>query len=557
MDTRRLKYWGMLGILVLSVMLGMSAVANGYHVAADSSVSVTLNQTYTMAGYTLTPQMASVKEGRYMGTYQDRQALGVILTSGSTIWVRQTNAKYTAKVTLQLIGNDTNKYQTKSVGNSWTTLTANGDQVAFLKTPQTTSSQSPKLEYQVTSGSAVTLPVFTKTSSQSQVMAAWKTSQASFALIEGNNIDILVPKSDQSRLASMNVATIISNYDDKLFPLYNEMTGYHTNTSLTDHTKAKFFVVPDVHGSGTAYYSTGRIGQTGNTVKAFLSLNWLVFHEIGHGYQVTASDMYTPESFNNIFAAIMQYQYFPSLYATGTAWIWAGNKTAAVNHAITQFSNHIKFNNLDYHPRLIWWMNMAYNLAGSQAFTQFNLYHKQLALAEQSTSNMGNLWVQFYAKYYNLNVTPYMQVVGLATASSLQSQVINLPAVAMLYQVVPDSILNNQTKLAALLKTLGQSDNPFASRALAVTNAQLAAADLTSDNVQLTLSASDYQKVAGKTLQVKNGSAVVATVKITSQTITLPTISNGIYNLKISGASISNPYLYVKDSTQMTTLKLN
>ncbi|MDF9444768.1 hypothetical protein P5Z58_06430 [Limosilactobacillus mucosae] len=46
----------------------------------------------TYQGFVLSPDTSSTqtnKEGRYMGTYHDRQSLGMVLSDGSTIRIRR------------------------------------------------------------------------------------------------------------------------------------------------------------------------------------------------------------------------------------------------------------------------------------------------------------------------------------------------------------------------------------------------------------------------------------------------------------------------------------
>ncbi|WP_283575639.1 putative mucin/carbohydrate-binding domain-containing protein [Limosilactobacillus pulli] len=54
--------------------------------------SINIGQTMTYQGFVLSPDTSITqtnKEGRYMGTYHDRQSLGMVLSDGSTIRIRR------------------------------------------------------------------------------------------------------------------------------------------------------------------------------------------------------------------------------------------------------------------------------------------------------------------------------------------------------------------------------------------------------------------------------------------------------------------------------------
>lgn len=527
--------------------------------ALASYGAISLNTSYTKTGYVLPPQTQSNQQGRVMGTNQDMQALGLVLQNGATIRVRQVNAKYKLPCSIKMIGDTNWNYQVKYINNNWTEITAKGDQIPFIWTEKAKNDDytQPQVEWQVVSGNAKELPVYTRGSNQTAFVNQWDKEKTSFALINGNNFQIVVPQTDIQKVANLNLDSLISDYDDKLFPFYNEIAGYHTNTSLDDHTKAKYLIVPDANGYGVAYYNPSNVtGQNGKSVSSFLNMNWLVFHEIGHGYELHASDMYTPESFNNIFATLFQLTYYPEAYkAGGDSWLFTGNEWPHTTAAIQQFKQNIEFNKLDYHNRLYWWLNLAYNLEGKDSFKEFNTFYNELAAKGLKHDQMGNNWLRFYIRKYQLNIVPYLKQVGLPLDSVAVENAEKLPAIAMLYQVLPDDYLTNQAKFRELLTSLGQQDNLLATRVMAVTNATLSKAKLNS-NVTLKLDPAELAKVQGNTLEIKDGSKLIKSVQLNSETTDLGTLPNGIYylSLKTSGANIDNPYLYVKDNNQTSSL---
>ncbi|KRL63594.1 putative mucin/carbohydrate-binding domain-containing protein [Lactobacillus psittaci] len=526
-----------------------------------NSDTLAVNESHTYTGYILPKQTDTVDTGRVMGTNQDVQALGCILSNGATIRVRQVNPNYKLPCSIKMIGNTNWNYQVKYINNNWMEITAKGDQIPFLWTEKTRTGTDlaiqPEIEWQIVSGSAKNLPVYTRGQNQAEFVKNWDNEKTSFALVSGNNFQIVLPQTDINRVAKLNLDTVISMYDDKIFPFYNNLADSYTNKSLTDHTKARYLIVPDANGVGVGYYNAQNVtAQNGKSVSAFLNPNWLVYHEIGHGYDLHASDMYTPESFNNIYATLFQMTYYPEMFKqNGGTWIYAGNEWRETNQVISEFNKKLKFNDLYYHTRLYWWLNLAYNLEGSNAFKKFNAFYNDLVKQGLKHDQMGNDWLRFYIRQYHLNIVPYLNLVNLPLDSDAVANAEKLPAIAMLYQVLPDSFLTNQAKFKELLDTLGQGDNLLATRAMAVTNATLAKANLKS-HVYLQLDESELAKVKGNTLLVKDGSTLVKSVVLTSVKTDLGELPNGIYflTLQTPGASINDPYLYVKDDNQTSSL---
>ncbi|MCZ3622202.1 putative mucin/carbohydrate-binding domain-containing protein, partial [Lactobacillus mulieris] len=533
-----------------SIIKQRIATANRLFDEAASSTSIKENQVQSKSFYVLPVQSDSNVEGRQMGTSQDRQPIGLILTKGSSLKVRQANTAYKGNVSVELIGSSSAGIKTTSVGNDWVELTANReDCVVVLKTLQSNNTSiEPKLEYELVSGTAPALPTFTATSNQADVLKQWQTTKTAFALIEANNIDILVPLSDYNLVAKTNIKQLINQYDNQVFKLYNYLTGYDYNDSPDKKVKAKYFVIADQTGAGAGYYSGNLTAQTGKSVSAYLSINWLPLHEVAHGYEVPSDGLWIRDSFNNIFGTLYQLEYEKDNFEK-KSWLLYGQKFASVSDFIKQVKSGKDFNGLNFFGRLHFWMNLAYNLEGMDGFRNFNIYHKEAAKKGLKVSYIPDDWVRVYKDNYNLNIAPYWHTINEKIDTTLESNVYNLPAVAMIYQVVPDDLIDSATKVNTLISKLGLTDNLLASQGMLVTNQTLAKAGLTSD-ITLRIADSNFDAINGSTLYVKDGNQVIKTVKVDSQLVSLGSIANGIYTFRssVDGLNFVNKYLYVKDS---------
>ena len=509
---------------------------------ANTTNSINVGQTMTYQGFVLSPDASITqtnKEGRYMGTYHDRQSLGMVLSDGATLKIRRIDNGYSGSVSIQLIGNSSKKIVTQSVGTDWVEITANGDAAVFLRTPENAQTTGLLLEYELVSGTAKELPVFTADSDQAAVLKQWDQSKAAFALMDTNNIEILIPYQDINTVKNTDMNSLIDQYDNQVFKLYDELTGIPTNTVRDQPVKGRYFAFADQDGIGAAYWSVNYTAANSSSIASYLTINWLPLHEIGHGYEVPASDMYIIDSFNNIYGTLYQSQ-FNSNFTTGS-WIFGTSKDSIVQSVIDSvLTKKQSWADLGYRERLVLWMNLAYNLAGTDAFRYFNADHRANAVVGKTVNQIGKDWINVYAQHYQLNVTPFFETMGISVDDVTALNSLNYPAVAMLTQVVPDN------QLTAVMQKLGWDQDFLKSKVALITNEQLAQTGLTS---HIILNLSNADKLVGSSIKLMNGTQTIATIPVTSNTVDLGTLANGIYTLTTDNPNIklTDQYLYVKE----------
>ena len=509
---------------------------------ANTTNSINVGQTMTYQGFVLSPDASITqtnKEGRYMGTYHDRQSLGMVLSDGATLKIRRIDNGYSGSVSIQLIGDSSKKIVTQSVGTDWVEITANGDAAVFLRTPENAQTTGPLLEYELVSGTAKELPVFTADSDQAAVLKQWDQSKAAFALMDANNIEILIPYQDIKTVKNTDMNSLIDQYDNQVFKLYDELTGIPTNTVRDQPVKGRYFAFADQDGIGAAYWSVNYTAANSSSTASYLTINWLPLHEIGHGYEVPASDMYIIDSFNNIYGTLYQSQ-FNSNFTTGS-WIFGTSKDSIVQSVVDSvLTKKQSWADLGYRERLVLWMNLAYNLEGTDAFKYFNIDHRANAVAGKTVNQIGKDWISVYAQHYQLNVTPFFATMGVSVDDVTALNSLNYPAVAMLTQVVPDD------QLTTVMQKLGWDQDFLKSKVALITNEQLAQTGLTS---HIILNLSNADKLIGSSIKLMNGTQTIATIPVTSNTVDLGTLANGIYTLTTDNPNVklTDQYLYVKE----------
>ena len=185
-------------------------------------------------------------------------------------------------------------------------------------------------------------------------------------------------------------------------------------------------------------------------------------------------------------------------------------------------------------------MNLAYNLEGTDAFKYFNIDHRANAVAGKTVNQIGKDWISVYAQHYQLNVTPFFATMGVSVDDVTALNSLNYPAVAMLTQVVPDD------QLTTVMQKLGWDQDFLKSKVSLITNEQLAQTGLTS---HIILNLRNADKLIGSSIKLMNVTQTIATIPVTSNTVDLGTLANGIYTLTTDNPNVklTDQYLYVKE----------
>lgn len=501
--------------------------------------------------------------GMSKGKYHDRQDLGFILRENTVLKVRQTNPNFTGKLTLRLLGYDSQMEKSVTVGSNWTTVSADSPLVPFVDTPY--GKTSATLEYEIEDTRAQKpLPIYTYKGDQTAFFKTWDQYDGNFALIKGKDFQLLIPKSDKEAVRKLtdykNLDELIDHYTE-IFAFYNKMAGFDGSTPTNVNGQNRYFLKADAHGSGGAYYSDQWAANTSRSVKMWLTkLDWATLHEIAHGYQAgfDGVGMYTGEVSNNLFG--VQYQYTKyGKKADQIGWLFNYGKKDAVENSLykTLVTDKGGYADVDLRGKLIL-LTMLKQKAGDSSFTKMYQEYRQLANKpgfKKSDYPLPDLMNQVYSENSHQDFTPVLQRWGLSVNGSQQekNRAANYPAVASLADVVPQAQLTTARKL--LDKNILINSN-FEM----VQNKDIAPLNLTG-NLTLNLNTDDIQNLKGTTITLKDGAKVVASQPITAKTITFKKVPNGIYTLAFSGKAMqqympNKNYVYVKEANNNTALTL-
>lgn len=542
----------------INELKNLLSISQGLLNSAKKSGVINNNEIHKKDLYNLNTQ--SIKqteaEGRRMGTHHDRQNLGIILTKGSSLNIRQINENFKGKLKIKLLGDDGKNELSATIVNSkddWTTITAEkADLAVFVDTPWDTDGQAT-VEYEVISGTAKELPDFTYNQDQAAFIKQWNDTQAAYAIIEGYNIQLLAPIKDIKLIQDTDLNQLLKDYDEKLFPLYDSLTGIDPNKSYSDHIQGRYFVKANKDGVGSAYYGYEHTANNGDTIKPYLSMNWLPWHEIGHGYEFSTKDITLTDVFNNVYCTLFESKYTDD-FKNQKGWIWGNHKAESIKKTIDQIQNGSSYSKgLGYDSRLI----ILYNLLSydnANVMIRLNELNREFAVNKsQFAGQFGTVIAIVYAKYYNLNVIPYLNWVGIPVngivANEIEQQhysIIN----SLCNMVSEDQITTAANKLGWNLEDNTTLDNSMA----LVTDSQL---NNKTNKCNITVNIQDVSKIKNRYLTVYDGKKVIKKVRITKSNLSLGNLPMGMYTLVISGNdgwTFTDPYLKV---TSDGTVNLN
>ena len=595
--------------------------------AAPNSYSVSSSViSKTQSIYTLPPQPTGQST---KGIYQDRQPLGYILKPGSVLTI--TNNSNT-EFTIQLLNNNGPATINKKVqAHSTETIEVpkspvpqtnrNGkpikdkandvDLVPFIRTPRINTSDKISCNVKI-QGSYSDLPIFSYTNSnQNNFMNQWKRED-SYALVQGNGFQILLPADAQSYVENMdkaplgynakgqpkpvpqgqkyichNLMDVLHFYDDVLYPTYNTIAGLlpNANEEYNKLVPGKYFYTVNIKGAGGGSYGSSKTEVSSCNDPAWLQPNWLLFHETGHGYQTREMKIgseYTVEVSNNILGNYMYYHVLFNGNSQGAdtySWNYMGGRGANKERMETSIHDILVKNNWSWdqilphnggrgkHVGLVLLQDMVEKMTYKGWTKVYNMDRQQLYAAKQHKEKdldgkLLNLWdlITKAAVDSGYDYTAIMNEIGKAPCPSISQEVQQNQnkVVNFLWYLMPKS---SYSQVYAIVQKI-QQKNPglvYDSNFTLVTPDQTKALNLNGTlNVTFNNLPSSWK---GKTISLMNGKQCFGKMTIGSDgKCSLSNIPLGTYTLTDlpNDTELENHYVTVtNDSTHVNSINVN
>lgn len=500
--------------------------------------------------------------GMSKGKNHDRQDLGFILSENTELRMRQTNAHFKNKLKLRLLGNDKKNEKSIEVGSNWVSIRADEPLVPFIDTPY--GEGSAQIEYEVvTSKEMKALPVYGYHGSETMFFSMWDTEDAEYALIQGVDFQLLVPKLDKELVRNLKDFPSIDaliEYHHGIFALFNGIAGFDGSAPENQNGANRYFLKADDSGAGAAYYGGDWTANSEPTTDMWLKeLSWATLHEIAHGYQAgfDGKDMYTGEVSNNLFGVQYQYEKYGKK-ADDIGWLFNLGKKEEVENKLYDklIRDGDTYHDVDVREQLIL-LTMFKQKAGNDSFTK--IYQEYRKMANQSDFKdweytLPNLMNRIYSENSKQDFSAALKKRGLYLDEfqAEKNRVAGYPAVASLADIVSE---NELVRARQLIDPNYLINSNFE----LVTNEEIASLGLVGD-LTIEILPSDLSNFEGLTVELKDGATIIASQPV-QQKMTFKNIPNGVYHLEFSGEQMkyylpSENYVYVKETQNHASLSL-
>ncbi|MFC0233467.1 putative mucin/carbohydrate-binding domain-containing protein [Vagococcus entomophilus] len=501
--------------------------------------------------------------GMSKGKYHDRQELGFILKEKSILKVRQVNPEFQAKLTVRLLGNDSQTEKSVQVGSEWTQISGEVSLVPFVDTPY--GDNQAQIEYEILEDDAPKpLAVYNYQENEQEFFSQWDMYDGEFALIKGKDFQLFLPKRDKElarHLKEYNSLDELIEYYGEIFSLYNEIAGFDESSVENVNGSNRYFLKADAHGAGGAYYGNNWTANSYGTANMWLTKNsWATLHEIGHGYQAgfDGVGMYTEEVSNNLFGVQYQYKYYGK-QADKIGWLFNYGKKAGVEKNLYQkmVIDAGGYNQADLREKLIL-LTMLKQKAGDEAFTK--MYQGYRKLVNEPNFNKHNyplpeLINHYYSENSQQDFTPALERIGLTLKEDQDQKNRNhqYPAVAFLADVVPEKELERAHELL-------DSEILINSNFEMVQTKEIASLGL-KGNVIIRFNSEELGSLDGIKVALADGADILSEQTIQGGKVSFENIPNGVYRLSYSGEKMKdylpgNFYVYVKESANQQTIPM-
>ncbi|MBC6314424.1 Ig-like domain-containing protein [Listeria grandensis] len=516
---------------------------------------------HTKEMFSIPPQNWIFNSGMNKGKYHDRQDLGFILSPNTVLKVRQVNPNFKGNVAIRLLADADAVEPLVYAGPEWTTISSTVATVPFATTQYDTV--NPKLEYVVESKEPQKpLPIYNHGDSEKQFFNTWDKYDCEYGLIKGKDFQLFVPKAGKELArypTSFPSLDGVIDYYERVFAFYNKTAGFDNSSPTNKLGTNRYFLKARKDGSSSvlAYYSTNWTAHISPSGSLWFGKTWGPLHEIGHGYQtgLDGRGMYTGEVFNNIFAALFQYQDIGKKEADSTGWLFNGNKVKTdADLYKSMVKNPGTYETVSTREKALLQLSMLQK-AGFEAFTKmYQGYRLETNNGrEAGTYYLPNELNRYYSEYSGFDFTPVLERWGYKMPAEQVS--INrsrgYQAVASLADVVPESHL-----LAA--RALIDPKTVFNSSFEMVTNQEIASLGL-NGALTVKLNEADVAHLKGTKMVLKDGKKVVQEQMIKGQDVAFQHVPNGIYTVEFLGNAmgayeIPQYYAYVKEAQNELTI---
>lgn len=493
------------------------------------------------------PQMKNMKDvGMERGNNADSQNLGIYLPSGTS-------------ATIEYIGEDklpsnfkiTNCTNTRVHNNIYSSSTSinivsNRDNVSYDCIPLITSPRLNDETYDKTylfkltyDKSVQPLTYYHYNDNEDSFFTTWNNNQHSFALVDGEAFQIVVPLEDKDNLVGngkdFSSLKEVCEYYINVVNRYDKMAGlsFNADDPLDKNYRTKYLGLADGYWQGKgigAFYESSYIGIGNYSTVGFFRYGWGSLHEFGHGYQgnfgkgIGAGDSIRfNETGNNILAHYVQID--KTLYKADGDWL--GNITN-----IEESKNSARLNGTNIFivdgtyayasEKLYFIINLLDVFGGEKVYGELFSYYRHIYSTYGNIYTIPDIYAKFFFEKYNANIIPYLNAWKLDVSYSVKLEISSSNAKNY---VIPKDILS-ESELNAYKETY-----PNALVYAPTTEEKLSMLDVKYD-LNISINIDDISKLKNKFIGIKQNDKFITKIKIEdSNTLSIKELSRGYYEV--------------------------
>lgn len=469
--------------------------------------------------------------GLNRGNYHGRESLGFILPANTKLEVRQINSNYKDKLTLDLFNDSSSKEGRINIPNdgNWVSIENENESVPFIK--KVSSSIIPEIEFRV-HGETNHLPIYKESEDENNFFKEWDLSDASFAFIENNRVQMLVPKIDKSYLSKMRDFKSIDElfeFYDKMFQMYDDFLGLEKNSvnPLNRNVDTQYFVKANQNGAGAAYYSTDHTAENSYTLRSYLEKGWLPLHEIGHGYEYDIKNKGIPlvDVFNNILS-----HFYERTFSDGDkGWFFGstGNRDS-IDENLKTIRESGSYNSASHHGKLGVFVYLI-EFIGQDKFAEFNkLYREKNSNGELNDKNIGEILRELNFESTGYDFGSYFDSYKIPNSEDRdlkEEKYLNSKNVFILGDIIKDKEKANQIKVEKNLKSVYSL----------ISTEEIISSKVNLEKGKLDINIKNIDEVVGETIYLIDGKKVIDKIVIDkNKKVEFENVTPGRYKISFS-----------------------
>lgn len=483
-------------------------------------------------------------QDNWLALKHGRVPAGVVVHANATVRCRIQETAPLIPVLVRFLNNArANEHSINLTTYSWVTYTVQHDSALFVD--RTLDAVTTQVEIEIDDDRYWLMPIYMFNSSDvNEFKAAYAASSSPYALLDLQEITILVPPGDKNRVLELDIDSLDKFYT-QIVTLYDSMAGfisYDPQLASQSNFDKKFFAKADAGGPGAAYYGGSWTANSQSVLGNYLQVrpgNWLVFHEIGHAYDlVFTQGTNLHEVWNNVYGDRMQYQLMDAAVRQSSASVYEnGNRVRVENNIMNLIDTNVNYSSWSFFQKLAMFTFIMNTRYGLDLWRNMNAEFRRLRSIETNPNYPNiNVWLMDACPadlgalfdLFNVDVPEYSLVGDRGNMARIYPYLANAASYKPIvypvkYLIKNFDILNSNYNFKEYLE----------SNLDLVTHHDLIQTNIYYENITIKCVIDDVSQVAGQPFAIYDGLTLILNKAVDSAgMLVMPKIGPGVYTIR-------------------------